>query len=196
MEWITYNVQVGFPLYNLFLFGFAFYCYTNEISTTLSTTYEGRYRCDCQATDPSTFVGFGDDAMTCEIAWLYSIYTKGNVDQETGVITYDCAELTDKLREDYNTTDVGVVIAEALEEYYQDTYNLTRSESDYVAFCNQRKMDVQNACTNWQNEIEYRYGLESSSDPIKNNMYYDVCCIPPDEALVRYKQEVVASLCY
>ena len=134
--------------------------------------------------------------MTCEIAWLYSIYTKGNVDQETGVITYDCAELTDKLREDYNTTDVGVVIAEALEEYYQDTYNLTRSESDYVAFCNQRKMDVQNACTNWQNEIEYRYGLESSSDPIKNNMYYDVCCIPPDEALVRYKQEVVASLCY
>lgn len=196
MEWIAYIVQVGFPLYNLFLFGFAFYCYTNEISETLSTTYEGRYRCDCQATDPSTFVRFGGDGVTCEIAWLYSIYTGGEIDQETGVITYDCDILTDDLRENYDTTEVGVAIVEALEEYYQTKYNLTRSESDYVAFCNQRKMDVQNACSNWQNEIEYRYGLESSSDLFEGNMYYEVCCTSPDEALVPYPEELVARICY
>jgi len=73
-EWFTFFLQSGFPIFNLFLFGFACFCYHDEITGRLGAN-QGFYRCDCQ--EISVFsANYGE--FDCSQAALLSYLTNNS----------------------------------------------------------------------------------------------------------------------
>ena len=89
LEWMTYVVQLVFPIFNIFLFCFAFTC-LDFITNTLQVTDQGVTRCDCiQYID--------EENCTMKVAFSRFSYNT-TTHNEDGKITFDCPFVTDTLK--------------------------------------------------------------------------------------------------
>jgi len=153
LEWLTYVVQYGFPLYNLFLFAFAFYCIHDEIDIYLNEVQD-LYRCDCRVAG----LGTPNVSFNCTSAYTMSVFTLGKRPEnlESGVIRFDCSKAIEPLEmADFVFEDAQTIVQEEIERIYT-AKNDTTEENWWLAFLN----DAQYACKFWLNEEEYR--LENS----------------------------------
>ena len=142
-------VQYGFPLYNLFLFVFAFYCIHYEIDIYLNEVQD-LYRCDCRVAG----LGTPDIAFNCSSAYTMSVYTLREKPEnlESGVIRFDCSQaLEPLLNASFVFEDAQIVVRERIQEIYITNYSSTEENwwRDFL-------IDANEACEFWLDEEKYR----------------------------------------
>ena len=152
LEWLTYVVQYGFPLYNLFLFGFAAYCIRGEINGYLRSV-EGIYRCNCKVAGQDT------NNFTCDQAFALRAYTMNEtVDVNSSELRFDCEASFEPLRAaKFDVEQAKDDTQNVINKIYRDTLNLNETEAlaafvrDKNYYCLQTE--------NWIDEVEYRSSL-------------------------------------
>ena len=152
LEWLTYVVQYGFPLYNLFLFGFAAYCIRGEINGYLKSV-EGIYRCDCKVAGQDT------TNFTCDQAFALSAFTMNEiVDVNSSELRFDCEDSFEPLRiAKFDVDKARKDIQDRINEIYRDTLNLTEKDATATFLRDKNYYCLQTE--NWIDEVEYRSSL-------------------------------------
>jgi len=152
LEWLTYVVQYGFPLYNLFLFGFASYCIQGEINGYLRSV-EGIYRCDCKVAGEDT------TNFTCDQAFALSAYTMDMiVDVYSTELRFDCnASFEPLLNAEYDIDMARFATRQDINEVYRRDLNLTEDEATARFIKDKNYYCLETG--NWIDEVEYRSSL-------------------------------------
>ena len=152
LEWLTYVVQYCFPLYNLFLFGFAFYCIREEIYGYLRSV-EGIYRCDCRVS------GLDSSTFDCGQAFTLNVYSYNQtVNLTMAGLPFDCDVSNEPLLKASFDVNLATTYArELIGEIYSREFNLSYVEA-LLRFDYDRKYYCQNT-SNWIEETDYRATL-------------------------------------
>ena len=145
-------MQYGFPLYNLFLFGFASYCIREEIYGYLRSV-EGIYRCDCRVS------GLDSSNFDCGQAFALNVFSfNQTVNLTMAGLPFDCEVSNEPLLKASFDVDLATTYAEELiGEIYSREFNLSYEEA-LLRFAYDRKYYCQNT-SNWIEETDYRATL-------------------------------------
>lgn len=126
LEWLTYVVELVFPIFNVFLFFYAFTC-LEIIYDDLQNDAEGITRCDCKL-----FINLDDGGNDCTNGLFFSLYSyNGDIMTDDGQVTFECDVLEETLESAvYNTTVFAEIILTTVHNNYREEF-----ESGLETYC-------------------------------------------------------------